>query len=145
MSLQSIKLLPTFQSSDNTWLSWYKDVKSTLNRKDANRLFSMLWNNENGYDSDANTKFLRDEMEDYGVEIATSSLGEIKDFGIGVKNFVGDYFTAGKILGITMAGICVVAVGGLILQIAFKKDVRREAVQIGTLVGTRGLSGIGKK
>ena len=145
MSIESIKLLPTFESSDNAWLTWYKDVKSTLDRKKANRLFGMLWDNENGYDSDANTKYLRDEMEGYGVEIATDTMSEIGDWGIGVKNFFGDFFTVGKILGFTMAGVTVIAVGGLLLQIAFKKDIRKEAVQIGTLVGTRGLSGIGNK
>jgi len=143
MSFESIRILPTFESSDNAWLTWYNDTKNTLNRKQANRLFGMLWDNVNGYDSDANTSYLREEMAEHGVEIATNTLGDVSDWAIGVKDYFGDFFTAGKWIGFTMAGITVVAVGGLLLQIAFKKDVRAEAVQIGTLIGTRGMSGIG--
>lgn len=144
MSFESIRILPTFESSDNAWLTWYNDVKNTLNRKQANRLFGMLWDNVNGYDSDANTNYLREEMEKHGVEIATNTLGDVSDWASDVKGYFGDFFTAGKWIGFALTGVVVVAVGGLLLQIAFKKDVRAEAVQIGTLIGTRGMSGIGK-
>ena len=85
MSLQSIKILPTKSSSDQQWLSWYLDVKNQLGTKKANRLFTMLWNNEDGYNSDANTNYLREEMEGYGVEIGTGIIGEVVDFASGVK------------------------------------------------------------
>ncbi len=140
MSLQSIKILPTKNSSDQQWVSWYLDVKNQLGTKRANRLFTMLWNNEDGYNSDANTNYLRDEMEGYGVEVDTGFIGDAVDFASSVKGYFGGFFTAGKWIGFTLAGIVVISVGGLLLQLAFKPSVRQEAVRIGTAVGTRGMS-----
>lgn len=140
MSLQSVKILPTKNSSDQEWLSWYLDLKNLIGTKKANRIFTMLWNNEDGYNSDANSVYLRDEMEGYGVEIAGGVIGDVADFFSTAKGYFGGFFTAGKWISIALAGVVVVSVGGLLLQIAFKPSVRQEAVKIGTAIGTRGMS-----
>ena len=51
--------------------------KNLIGTKKANRIFTMLWNNEDGYNSDANSVYLRDEMEGYGVEIAGGVIGDV--------------------------------------------------------------------
>ena len=45
----------------------------------------MLWNNEDGYNSDANSVYLRDEMEGYGAEIAGGVIGDVADFFLLLK------------------------------------------------------------
>ncbi len=139
MSYQSIKLLPQNSSLDNEWISWYKDLRSTLGKTKANRIFGLQWDAQNGYDSDANTSLLREEMRGYGVEIGTNAVGSVVDYASDVKSYFGDLFTTGKWVTIAMAGILVVSVGGLLIQIAFKSKVRKEAVGIGTTIASRGL------
>ena len=91
MSYQSIKLLPQNSSLDNEWISWYKDLRSTLGKTKANRIFGLQWDAQNGYDSDANTSLLREEMRGFGVEIGSNAVGSIIDYGSDVKAYFGGF------------------------------------------------------
>lgn len=139
MSIQTVRLLPTKLSSDNEWLSWYKDLRKSVGTAKANRLFAMQWNAQDGYNSSANTNNFREEMKGYGIEVGTNALGELTDFGSKSLDYFGDFFTTGKWLGLGLLTITVVSIGGLIYQIAFSSKVRGEAVGIGTTIATKGL------
>ena len=144
MSFESIRNLPNSNSSDVAWLNWYKDLRSTLGKKNANQLFIQHWEAEDGFGSDANTTYLREELDKYNLKISGGTLGSVADFGNDVSSFFGDLFTAGKWLTIGMGTVVVVAVGGLLIQIAFNKKVRGEAIRVGSAVATRGATEIGK-
>lgn len=140
MSFTSIQNIPTRNNSDQVWINWYKQLRSALGSKKANDIFSRAWSSQNAGDSDVNTTFLREEMEKYGIDISGGFLGESLDFGRQVKGYFGDIFTVGKYGTILLYGVVIVSVAGLVFQIAFRPSVRREAVDIGTTIGTRGLS-----
>lgn len=144
MSFESIRNLPNSNSSDVAWLNWYKDLRSTLGKKNANQLFIQHWEAEDGFGSDANTTYLREELGKYNLKISGGTLGSVADFGKDVSSFFGDLFTTGKWLTIGMGTVIVVAVGGLLIQIAFNKKVRGEAIRVGSAVATRGATEIGK-
>ena len=52
------------------------------------------------------------------------------DFFGGVGDYFGDIFTVGKYLGIGLAVIVAISVGGLVVQIAFNRKTRGEAVDV---------------
>jgi hypothetical protein len=79
-------------------------------------------------------------MKKNGIEIDGGLIGEFADFGrFGVQQ-IGDIFTYSKWLSLGLGAIVAVSVGALIFQLATKSSVRREAVDIGTTVATRGLN-----
>ena len=80
----------------------------------------MLWNNEDGYNSDANSVYLRDEMEGYGVEMAGGVIGDVADFFSTAKGYFGGFFTAGKWIGIVLAGVVVVSVRWITITDSFQ-------------------------
>lgn len=140
MSFQSIQNIPNRNDSDQVWINWYKDLRSTLGAKKANDIFSRAWSAQNASDSDANTTYLREEMEKYGIDISGGFLGESLDFGRQVTGYFGDMFTAGKWLSIGMGVVIVGSLGLFLYQLATKPEVRKEAGEIGALIGTRGMS-----
>ena len=94
MSKELIRNIPTNSSSDVVWISWYDALRKTFGRKKANALFTANWDAQNGFTSDANTSDLRKHLKDKGgIEIAGSTLGEVKDKLIGVGDFFGDTFS----------------------------------------------------
>lgn len=145
MSREQIINIPTQNSSDKNWISWYDSLKKHFGRKKANALFSANWDSKKGDSSDANTTTLRNYMSDNGVEISGGFFGEAKDKAFDVANFFGDYFTIGKYIGVGLAGVVALSIGAFVFQLATRSSVRKEAVDIGTAIGTRGMSKIGKK
>ena len=139
MSYQSIQHIPNRNDSDQVWINWYKDVRSTLGAKKANDIFSRAWSSQNASDSDANTTQLREQMEKYGIDISGGFLGESLDFGRQVTGYFGDMFTAGKWLSIGLGVIIVGSVGMLLYQVAKNP---KDAVDIGATVATRGMNKI---
>lgn len=138
MSREAIINIPKNNSSDNVWITWYDALKSTFGRKKANSLFIANWDAQNGSGSDANTTTLRQYLQKQGkLDIKGSFAGEIKDKAFDVGNFLGDYITVGKYLGI---GLGVVVLGGLGLFVYNLAKDPDKAVRIGTAVATRGMS-----
>lgn len=145
MSKDAIRNLPNLNSSDNVWITWHTALKKHFGRKKANALFSANWDAKGGNSSSANTSTLRSYMKKNGVEISGGFFGESKDKAIDIANFFGDYLTAGKWIAIGLVSIIAVSAGVFVFQLATKSSVRREAVDIGSAVATRGVSQIGKK
>lgn len=145
MSKEIIRNLPTQNSSDKVWMTWYDALEKQFGKQKANALFSANWDAKNGDGSVANTTDLRSHMEKKGLDISGGFFGEAKDRAYDVADFFGDYFTVGKWVGIGLLTVIGVSVGALVFQLATKSSVRREAVNIGSAVATRGLSTVGKK
>ena len=140
MSYQSVENIPNRNDSDTVWLNWHKDLRSALGSKKANDIFSRAWSSQDASDSDANTSVLREKMENAGIDISGGVIGGSLDFGRQVTGYLGDVFTTAKWVSLIVGGVVVVSVGGLLLQIAFKPSVRKEAVNIGATVATRGMN-----
>lgn len=145
MSKEAIRNLPNQNSSDNVWIAWYDALKKHFGKKKANALFSENWSAKGGNSSSANTTNLRSYMEKNGLEISGGFFGEAKDKAFDVADFFGDYFTAGKWIAIGLISIVAVSAGAFVFQLATKSSVRREAVDIGSAIATRGLSQAVKK
>jgi len=138
MSKELIRNIPTNSSSDVVWISWYDALRKTFGRKKANALFTANWDAQNGFTSDANTSDLRSHLKDKGgIEIAGSTLGEVKDKLIGVGDFFGDAFSIGRYFGIALGVIVVGGLGLFVYNVARKPE---SAVRIGTAIATRGVS-----
>ena len=144
MSKELIRNLPNQNSIDKVWITWYDALKKQFGKQKANALFSANWDAKNGNGSVANTTDLRRYMEKNGLDISGGFFGEAKDRAYDVADFVGDYFTVGKWLGIGLLAVVGVSIGALVFQLATRSSVRREAVDIGSAVATRGLSNVGK-
>ena len=140
MSYTSVQNIPTRNDSDAVWINWYKDLKATLSNKQANDVFSRAWSSQNASNSDANTTYLREFMSKNGIDISGGVLGTSLDFGRSATNYVGDLFTFQKFIVFGLGTVVVVSLGALIFQLATKSSVRKEALDIGTTIGTRGLN-----
>lgn len=144
IAVDRIRQLPTYNDSDIVWIEWHKALKKVFGRKKANALYSLNWDAQNGYKSDANTSKLRDYLDDNGLKISGGVLGDTKDFFGGIGDYFGDFFTVGKYLGIGLASVLAISVAGLIFQIAFNKKTRGEAIRVGSAIATRGATEVGK-
>lgn len=144
MSKQLIRNIPTRNQSDVVWIAWYDALRKQFGRKKANALYSANWDAQNGSNSDANTRDLREHLKNKGkLEISGGFTGELKDKVFDVGNFFGDYLTVGKYLGIALGVIVVGGLGLFIYNIARKPET---AVRVGSAIATRGMSeGIPKK
>lgn len=111
MSYTTVQNIPTRNDSDQVWLSWYKDLRKTLDPKKANSLFNLNWSNQNAGTSDANTTYLREEMAKYGIEISGGVFGESLDFGRKITGAVTDMLSVSKFIGI---GVGVVVLGSVV-------------------------------
>jgi len=137
-----IRNIPQSTSSDKVWITWYKALKSTFGKGKANELFAMNWDSKNGDNSSANTTELRTLLSENGMEISGGLFGESKDALLNVGDFIGDYFTIGKWLGIGLVSVVVVSVGAIVWQVATSSDFRKDVVRTGSAVATRGLTEI---
>jgi len=138
MSRERIINIPRNNSSDSVWITWYDALKSKFGRKKANSLFTANWDAQNGSGSDANTTTLRQHLKKEGkLDIKGSVAGEIKDKFFDVGNFLGDYITVGKYLGL---GLGVILVGGIGLFVYNLAKDPEKAVKVGSAIATRGMS-----
>jgi len=145
MSVAIIKNIPKRNSSDQVWIQWYDALRKEFGRKKANQLFIANWDAVDGDSSNANTNTLRSHLERYGIDVSGGVLGGVKDWALGVQGYFGDIFNASKIIGIGLSSVVAISLGILLFQIATRKSVRSEAIKVGTAIGTRGVSEIGKK
>lgn len=105
--LDPSKSIPTASSKSENWIVWHKDLKKIFNKKKANSIWLYAWAKRGGIKSPANTSGLRDYMDSQGVDITTTSLGELSDsignvldfgFGIGKVVIIGTLSITGLIL-----------------------------------------------
>jgi hypothetical protein len=95
MKLDPSKTIPTASSKSENWIQWHKDLKKIFGKKKANSIWLYAWAKRGGIKSPANTSVLRDYMDGQGVDITTTSLGELSDsignvldFGFGIGKVV---------------------------------------------------------
>ena len=95
MKLDPSKSIPTASSKSENWIQWHKDLKKIFGKKKANSIWLYAWAKRGGIKSPANTNELRGYMDGQGVDITTTSLGELSDsignvldFGFGVTKVV---------------------------------------------------------
>lgn len=112
MKLDPSKTIPTASSKSENWIQWHKDLKKIFGKKKANSLWLYAWAKRGGISSPANTSGLRDYMDGQGVDITTTSLGELSDsignvldfgFGVGKVIVIGSL----SIVGLILIGILV--------------------------------------
>jgi len=140
MSYQSVQNIPTRNSDDIVWINWYKDLRKTLSVKQANSIFAMAWSAQDASNSDANTSELRLEMEKYGIEISGNVLGTFADFGKKTAGYFGDIFEYYKWISLGLGTVFAVSLGVFFWQLGTKPKVRKEVVDIGATVATRGMN-----
>jgi hypothetical protein len=103
-----LKNIPTKTSADSVWLGWYKELKKSIGRKNANSIFLKAWQTRGS--SAANTHMLREELSSSGLTLATdNALSDIRDFAGGVGDFFEGVLNIGKYAGIA---ILVIVIGG---------------------------------
>ena len=95
MKLDPSQTIPTASSKAESWIQWHKDLKKVFGKKKANSIWLYAWAKRGGVNSSANTSSLRDYMDGQGVNVTTTSLGEISDalgnvldFGLGIGKIV---------------------------------------------------------
>jgi hypothetical protein len=102
--------IPSASSKSENWIQWHKDLKKIFGKKKANSIWLYAWAKRGGIKSPANTSVLRDYMDGQGVNITTTSLGELSDsignvldFGFGISKVV-------IIGGLSVVGLILVAI-----------------------------------
>ena len=98
--LDPSKSIPTASSKSENWIVWHKDLKKMFGKKKANSLWLYAWAKRGGVNSPANTTDLRGYMDGQGVNITTTTLGDLTD-------------TIGDVLGFGLGVWKVVLIGGL--------------------------------
>lgn len=106
MKLDPSQTIPTASSNSENWIQWHKDLKRIFGKKKANSIWLYAWAKRGGINSSANTMGLRKYMDGQGVDITTTSLGEVSDkignvlsfgFGIGKVMVIGSLSIVGLI------------------------------------------------
>jgi len=118
MDKQTILNIPNSHSTSATWIEWHKALRREFGKKKANYLFVQAWDKRAGAGSDASTNELREYMKDNGVTLDTTTLEDIGDTAISVKDFFGDIFEYGKIAGLVVGGMVIVSLGMILFNVA---------------------------
>lgn len=112
MKLDPSQTIPTASSNSENWIQWHKDLKRIFGKKKANSIWLYAWAKRGGINSSANTSGLRKYMDGQGVDVTTTSLGELSDkignvldfgFGVGKVIVIGSL----SIVGLIFIGILV--------------------------------------
>jgi hypothetical protein len=112
MKLDPSKTIPTASSKSENWIQWHKDLKRIFRKKKANSIWLYAWAKRGGVKSPANTSGLRDYMDSQGIDITTTSLGELSDK---IGNVLDFGFGVGKVLVIgTMSVVGLILIGILV-------------------------------
>lgn len=112
MKLDPSKTIPTASSKSENWIQWHKDLRRVFGKKKANSIWLYAWAKRGGINSSANTSSLRDYMDKQGVDVTTTSLGELSDkignvleFNLGLAKWV--VIGTLSITGLILLGILV--------------------------------------
>jgi hypothetical protein len=112
--INPVQNIPNRSSASDHWIEWYKSLKGNFGKKQANMIFVKAWGLRGGAGSDASTVELREYMKSNGVTLDTTSIESIQDTVSGGLDSIGDFFTMGKWVGISLI---VIVVGGLGLTV----------------------------
>jgi hypothetical protein len=107
MKLDPSQTIPTASSKSENWIQWHKDLKKVFGKKKANSIWLYAYAKRVGIKSSANKRALRNYMDNQGVNVTTTSLGELSDavgdvldfnLGIGKIVIIGGLSVVGLIL-----------------------------------------------
>ena len=124
-----VYMMPTTQAAGAEWIAWHKSLKARTGKSNANAAFVYVWGKRAGAGSSASTNSVREYMKTQGVELDTTKLEDITDFGYGVWDGIGSFLSIGKKLTI---GLTILAGAGLVfgLWAAFNKRSRETAGKV---------------
>lgn len=114
MKLDPSKTIPTASSKPENWIQWHKDLKKIFNKKKSNSIWLYAWAKRGGINSPANTRSLREYMDSQGVDITTTSLGELSDK---IGNVLDFGFGVGKIIVIGGLSITALILIGILVKL----------------------------
>ena len=111
--------IPTSASIDDVWIAWYKSMKDDFGKNKAKEAFNFIWATRQS--SIANTNKLRDYFETQGIEIKASGLvGSIIEYGDDFFDKIGSTLRMGRFAVKIVAGILILAVGAIVIQVALQ-------------------------
>jgi len=114
MKLDPSKTIPTASSKPENWIQWHKDLKKIFDKKKSNSIWLYAWAKRGGVNSPANTRSLRDYMDGQGVDITTTSLGELSDK---IGNVLDFGFGVGKIIIIGGLSVTALILIGILVKL----------------------------
>lgn len=119
MKLDPSQTIPTASSNSENWIQWHKDLKRIFGKKKANSIWLYAWAKRGGTNSSANTSDLRKYMDGQGVDITTTSLGELSDK---IGNVLGFGFGVGKVIVIGSLSIVGLIFIGILVKLFRNKN-----------------------
>ena len=114
MKLDPSKTIPTASSKPENWIQWHKDLKKIFDKKKSNSIWLYAWAKRGGVNSPANTRSLREYMDGQGVDITTTSLGELSDK---IGNVLDFGFGVGKIIIISGLSVTALILIGILVKL----------------------------
>lgn len=111
MKTDPSKFIPNSESAPEQWIIFHKALKSWFSKTEANAQFTKFWNQRAGAGSPADTHDVRAYMEDEGVDLQTTTSGEITDSAFGVFDWFKSAanWLRGIIIGALIVGILLIA------------------------------------
>lgn len=107
-------LIPQSNSAGSKWIIWHKALKKKFGKRQANIIWLKAWEVRGGKGTSASTSDLRTYMEENGVNLETTSLEDVADFGVSV----GDAFELGfNVYKWLMIALGISVVGGVAILI----------------------------
>lgn len=116
------KILPSSNSTDQSWIDYRESLGRYLGRKQANQYFTKTWELRGGVNVRSNTTKLRDYLKTVGLSVETNGLQDIADFGGSVADGIGDFLTVGKFTGIAILAIALGGLATLVISVARKPE-----------------------
>ena len=111
MRVDPSKVIPTSDDNAESWIVFHKALKSWFGKQSANAYFLKFWNQRAGAGTSADTRDLRQYMDDQGVDLTTDFKGEMTDFGMGIVDWFGDTANVmrGVVIGAVVLGVGLIA------------------------------------
>ena len=105
------KRIPTSADSAEQWVEWHKALKKWFSQNEANEHWIRFWNQRAGAGSQADTHGLRSYMDSQGVNLTTTTMGNIADGTMGALEWIGGTinWARGLIIGGVIIGIGLIA------------------------------------
>ena len=100
--------IPNKQSGFEEWIAWHKTLASYLGKKTGNALWIKAWG-KRGSDA-ANTRELREYLENQGIKISTTAWDDIVDISSDFGDELSEIFSFGKTVTYVLVGGTVVVV-----------------------------------
>ena len=111
MRVDPSKVIPTSDDNAESWIVFHKALKSWFGKQSANAYFLKFWNQRAGAGTSADTRDLREYMDDQGVDLTTDFKGEMTDFGMGIVDWFGDTASTMRavVIGAVVLGVGLIA------------------------------------